>query len=405
MTPRRKRTPSDPQSGLLELLHVAGSGTLLLFGAVFWLLGLHGAALVEGAYVTFTLATLLWLQLSPRSFRVVVWLHVVIVCLVPLGVSTALGGPEPSGGFGVWGLIGPLAAMMFLGRRAAWVSGVVFVGTLLVGALLPVGSGHAWVTVPPMWVTHALGVANIAGASILSLATLAWFVRRLRFEQERADGLLLAVLPVEIGAALRRLGGQRSVGGEGATILLADIVDLRPLFARLTTDEISDVLHSLFAHFDDLAARYGVARLRAPNEAFMVVFGLPDPNENHARDAALLALEMRAAVASRRFAGHRVELRIAINSGPLLPGAEGRRRFIYDIWGRALSLAARMESRAEPGCILITRDSFELLDGEFICRPAGLRTSRASGRVEIWDLLDHRDRATSLDKPARGADQ
>lgn len=391
MTRRRKRLASDPQLGLLELLHMAGGGTLLLFGTGFWMMGLHGAALVEAAYVSFTIGTLLWLQVSPRAFRSVVWAHVIIVTLVPMGVSITLGGPAASGGFGVWGLIGPLAAMMFLGQRATIVAGCVFLATLVVPALYTPAPFEPWIAPPPAWATRVLGVANVAGASILSLATLAWFVRRLRFEQERADALLLGVIPREIARALRGLKQHRVGAGEGATILVAEIAELSPIAAQLSPPEIRDLLHSVFSHFDDLAAGYKAERVRTLDDSFMVVFGLPEPYADHARDAASLALDMRTAVASQRYAGQRVELLVGINSGPLTPGTSGRRRFIYDIWGRALSLAARMESRAEPGCILITRDSHDLLQHEFLCRKTSLRTSRASGAVETWDLLDRRE--------------
>jgi adenylate cyclase len=391
MTRRRKRLASDPHLGLLELLHMAGGSTLLLFGAGFWMLGLKGAALVEASYVCFTIGTLLWLQVSPRSFRPVVWLHVIIVTLVPMGVNITLGGPMDSGGFGVWGLIGPLAAMMFLGRRATWIAGGVFVATLVVPALVPPGLTSAWITVPPLWVTRVLGVANIAGASILSLATLAWFVRRLRFEQERADALLLSVLPREIGRALRGARPHRGSQGAGVTMLVAEIVELSPMCAKLGALEVRDLLHSVFSHFDVLAARTRAEVVRTMDESYTVIFGLPEPYEGHARDAALLALAMRAAVASQRYAGQRVELRIAINSGPLGHGVAGRRRFIYDTWGRTLSLAARMGARAEPGCILVTQDSWELLREEFLCRESPVRTSRASGALRTWDLLDRRE--------------
>jgi adenylate cyclase len=397
MTRRRKRLASDPQLGLLELLHMAGGGTLLLFGTGFWMMGLYGAALVEAAYVSFTIGTLLWLQVSPRAFRSVVWAHVVIVALVPMGVSITLGGPAQAGGFGVWGLIGPLAAMMFLGRRATWIAGGIFLGTLVVPALFTPAPVDRWITAPPEWVTHVLGVANIAGASILSLATLAWFVQRLRFEQERADALLLSVLPREIVRALRGLRHHRVGSGEGATILVAEIAELCPIAARLTPLEVRDLLHAVFSHFDGLAAGYKAERVRTIDDTFTVFFGLPEPYADHARDAAALALEMRSAVASQRYAGQRVELRIGINSGPVSPGVVGRRRFIYEIWGRALSVAARMESRAEPGCVLITRDSHELLQHEFLCRKTSLTTSRASGSVQIWDLLDRRE---EIERPA-----
>lgn len=367
---------------------MAGGGTLLLFGVGFWILGLYTPSVVVGSYGLLTLFTLVALQVSPGLFRPVVWMHVVVVSLVPFGVSLGLGGLLQSGAYMIWGLIGPLAALMFLGRRATWIASALFLCCLVVAGAVPVSPSLSWVTLPPPWLGPSLGVANIAGASILCLATLVWFVRRLRIEQERADGLLLGVLPPAIAHGLRARQHHKGERGSGATILVADIVELRSLCQRLQAAEVADILNAVFVHFDGLAGRYPVVRTRTLGDTFMVVAGLPESNPHHARDAALLALELRAAVASRRFAGHRVELRIGINSGPVLPGAAGRRRFIYELWGRALSLAARLEANGEPGCILLTMDAWEAVSKEFRGRPTGLRTSRASGGVDIWELLD-----------------
>jgi adenylate cyclase len=385
-----KRSSKDPQHALLELLHIAGGGTVLLFGAVFWFLDLRGAAMVETVYGLFTLSTLCWLMLSPRAFRAVVWLQAVGVSFVPLGVTLALGGPEASGGFGVWGLLGPLAAMMFLGRRGTWIATGVFLATLLAGAVVPPAPPGPWFQPPPRWLVHSLGVANIAGGSMLAMATLSWFVRRLRFEQRRADALLMSTLPPELG---RALAGRPEHGSSlhGVTVLMVDIVDLGSLGARLGAGEMADLLSGLFGHFQRIAGRFSCMSVRTMGEAFLVVFGLPEANPRHALDAAELALAMRGAVASRRFAGHRVELRIGLSSGAIPPGSAGRRRFIYELWGRTVSLVARMEARGGPGCILVTQASWELLHADYRLRPSGLRTSSASGSVEAWDLLERKD--------------
>ncbi len=391
MTRARKRAASDSHLDLLEVLHMAGGGTLLLFGVAFWLLGLYTPSVVVGSYGVLTLLTLVVLQFRPDLFRPVVWMHVVVVSLVPFGVSLGLGGLLASGAYMIWGLIGPLAALMFLGRRATWLAGGIFLVCLVMSATIPVSPALAWVTLPPRWLAPALGVANIAGASILCLGTLVWFVSRLRFEQERSDGLLLGVLPPSVSAALRARRPGRGDRQHGVSILIADVVDLEPLSQRLGAAEVADLLSSVFQHFEGLASRYPVAKVRTVGDAFLVVAGLPEPNPHHARDLALLALEMRAAVSSRRFAGHRVELRIGINSGPASPGVMGRRRFIYDTWGRAVSLAARLEASGKPGCILLTQDTWDRVRTEFRARSTGVRTSKSSGAIEIWELLDQID--------------
>jgi guanylate cyclase len=147
------------------------------------------------------------------------------------------------------------------------------------------------------------------------------------------------------------------------------------------------MLNAVFSHFDELAARYGMEKIKTIGDAYMVVAGVPESDPRHAHQAARLALDMRAAVASRRFAGHRIDLRVGINSGPVVAGVIGRRKFIYDVWGRAVNMASRMESQGEPGCIQLTRETWEMIRDEFDCRAMGERQLKGYGPVEVWTLL------------------
>jgi class 3 adenylate cyclase len=385
MQPSRKHSVDSMQS-LLELLHLAGGCTVLVFGVFFWVLGMRGAALVEVVYGTLTLSTLVVLRFRSGSFDSVVWLQVLVVSFVPLGVSVFLGGLLGAAGFMVWGIIGPLAAMMFLGRSATWISGGIFLGCLVLSALLPAEA--PWVTPPPRWFVPALGVANIAGASILALGTLSWFVRRLRSEQERADLLSLSILPPEVGRLLRGSSTGKPRFPHGASILQADIVDLQPLMEQLEDVELADLLTAVYAHFDELASGLPLMRVPTMVDTYMVIAGMPEPSPQHARHAAELALAMRRAVSSRRFAGQRIELRVSISSGPVRSGARGRRRFIYELWGRAASLASRMANGDEQGCIMVTEDAHALLARDYRLRPTKLRTSSSTGGVAVYELLD-----------------
>ncbi len=396
MPVRQQPHSPHPQLALLELLHVAGGLSVLAFGALFLLFGMRGPAAVEASYTLFTACTLAWLHFTKRGFHAVVWMHVIIVVLVPFGVSVGLGGLMPSGGFMVWGLIGPLAAMMFLGQRATWVSGGLFLAALTTSAVVPTFEGSPWVTLPQAWMMPALAVANISGASILVLATMYYFVQRLRHEQDRADALLLGLLPLDVARVLASRRGTVGRQGSGASVLYAAIADFTPLCDRLAPSEVIDLVNALFLHFDDLAAAFGLERANTAGDAYMVIAGVPKVNHRHAHDVSRLALAMRAAVASRRFAGQRIDLRVAINSGPVAAGSIGRRAFLFDVWGRAVNLASRMESDGEPGCIQITRESWQLVNDEFVCRPAGSRTLLASGAIEVWDLLDDKAALASL---------
>jgi adenylate cyclase len=115
---------------------------------------------------------------------------------------------------------------------------------------------------------------------------------------------------------------------------------------------------------------------------------VPTPRADHAHALALVALEMLAALREdEELAQLGLELRIGINSGPVIAGVIGRKRFLYDLWGDAVNTASRMESHGTPGRIQITRATFDLLADEFECEPRGTIVVKGKGEIEAWYLL------------------
>jgi len=103
-----------------------------------------------------------------------------------------------------------------------------------------------------------------------------------------------------------------------------------------------------------------------------------------------LALDMQAAVAEQTFGDQQLAFRIGINSGPVVAGVIGRKKFIYDLWGEAVNLASCMESQGQRGAIQITRRTFELIKDEFVCEARGAIDVKGANHVEIWHVLGRR---------------
>jgi adenylate cyclase len=332
-----------------------------------------------------------------RNFGQFLLVGQVAILLAPTLSMIPLGGFLDSGGVGLWGILAPLGALVFSDVRTAarWYVAyvVVFLASGIAGELL----GGVSPAVPEWFTSTMLGLNVIVGGTIVFtlLAVFASERRQaltaLRAEQARAESLLLNILPRSIADRLK--AETRTIADQfsSASILFADVVDFTPLSERLPPAEVVGLLDRLFSHFDVLAERHGLEKIKTIGDCYMVAAGVPSPRPDHARALALMALEMQAAMRSVDEVGHLgLELRVGINSGPVIAGVIGRKRFLYDLWGDAVNTASRMESHGTSGRIQITPETKELLEDEFVCERRGTILVKGKGEMEVWYLIGRR---------------
>ena len=96
---------------------------------------------------------------------------------------------------------------------------------------------------------------------------------------------------------------------------------------------------------------------------------------------------MQAAIAERLFGGRQLSFHIGINSGPVVAGIIGRKKFIYDLWGEAVNLASRIESHGRSRSIQITRNTYELIKDAFDCETIGRVDVKGAGSMEVWHVI------------------
>ena len=106
------------------------------------------------------------------------------------------------------------------------------------------------------------------------------------------------ILPRSIAERLKAASQTIADHFDAASILFADIVDFTPVAQRLPPAEIVGILDQLFSRFDTLVERHGLEKIKTIGDCYMAAAGVPDPTPDHARRAALLALDMRDAVAT-----------------------------------------------------------------------------------------------------------
>ncbi|WP_437761726.1 adenylate/guanylate cyclase domain-containing protein [Sorangium sp. So ce281] len=206
--------------------------------------------------------------------------------------------------------------------------------------------------------------------------------------QERSDRLLLNILPRTIADQLKEHEQLIAEHFEEVTVLFADIADFTPLAARLPPAELVGLLNRMFSSFDQLAEQHGLEKIKTIGDAYMVVGGLPAQRPDHARAIARMAIAMTHTV--RQFVGDDGEpfqLRIGINTGPVIAGVIGKKKFSYDLWGDAVNVASRMESSGEPGRIQVSEASYSLLARDFLLEERGLVAIKGKGAMKTYWLI------------------
>jgi guanylate cyclase len=332
-----------------------------------------------------------------RDFPWLLRVGQVDILLAPTLSMIPLGGFIAAGGVGLWAILAPLGALVFSDVRAAvrWYVAyvVVFLGSGIAGEII----GPVWEPLPRWFTTTMLALNIVVGGAIVFTLLAVFASQRsaalaaLRVEQAKAENLLLNILPSSIADQLKAQTQPIADQFVSASILFADVVDFTPWSERLPPADVVGYLDHLFSHFDELAERYGVEKIKTIGDCYMVAAGVPTPRPDHARALALMALDMLEAMRSNDEVGHLgLELRVGINSGPVVAGVIGRKRFLYDLWGDAVNTASRMESQSTPGGIQITRATYELLKDEFVCRRRGTIVVKGKGRMETWYLVGPR---------------
>jgi adenylate cyclase len=402
------RDDDDTRSSkaLLVLISVLILPISLLWGNLYLALGAPSGLL---AFVYFAVSLgAIAVFTRTRDFALLLRIELLDILFAPNLSMIPLGGFVTSTGVGVWGILAPMGALVFGGVRAGirWYIAflAVFLGSGVAGEVL----GN--ISPLPGWFTSTMLALNIAVGGTMVFTLLAIFAKQrqnaltaLRIEQEKAESLLLNILPRSIADRLKADSQTIADQFSSASILFADVVDFTPFSERLPPADVVGILDHLFSHFDTLADRYGLEKIKTIGDCYMVAAGVPSPRPDHARALTLMALDMLEAMRSSDDVGHLgLELRVGINSGPVVAGVIGRKRFLYDLWGDAVNTASRMESHGTSGRIQITRATYELLADEFECEPRGTISVKGKGEMEAWYVLGRRPSRAPSGQPEPG---
>ncbi|MEM7033316.1 MAG: adenylate/guanylate cyclase domain-containing protein [Chloroflexota bacterium] len=217
------------------------------------------------------------------------------------------------------------------------------------------------------------------------------YLAQLKAEQEKSERLLLNILPKPIAERLKQNEGTIADSFFDVTVLFADIVGFTPLSAQVGAEELVALLNDIISTFDQLAEKHDLEKIKTIGDAYMVVGGLPTPSSNHAQAVADMALDMQAAIANfKNLAGETLQLRIGIQTGPVVAGIIGTTKFSYDLWGDTVNVASRMESHGIPGRIQVAAETFERLQSSFKFETRGTIEIKGKGNIQTYFLMDRK---------------
>ncbi len=208
-------------------------------------------------------------------------------------------------------------------------------------------------------------------------------------EKERSDSLLLNILPREVADELKKRGKASIRQYEMVSVLFTDFKGFTSIAEKITPVELVRELETCFLRFDEIIEKYNIEKIKTIGDAYMAAGGIPIANQTNPLDVVLAGLEMQQYMnelkAAKKAAGNPYwELRLGINTGKIIAGVIGKKKFAYDVWGDTVNTASRMESSGEVGKVNISGKTYELVKDFFECEHRGKVTAKGKGDIDMY---------------------
>jgi adenylate cyclase len=363
----------------------------VIWGALY--LALLGPTLTM--FITFGFTAVIGVALmvffATRQIEMLLYPFFLMILWNPIAMQWSLGGFSASGVVMTWSILAPVGALMFQTVRIALWWFAAYLGLIAISLVFD-GQVQQWAKPVSHDVSMLFFGMNLIGPSIAIIVSMTYFVHAFQKAHERSEELLLNILPAPIAERLKE-ENEETIADDFSevTILFADIVDFTKLSGRTSPHALVDMLNKVFSAFDHLTERHGLEKIKTIGDAYMVVAGLPVVRPDHAEATANMALDMLAEMPRlREEIGEPLGLRIGINSGPVVAGVIGDRKFAYDTWGDSVNIASRMESQGMENRIQLTENTYAHLRDEYVCEERGMITVKGKEPMMAYFLVGKR---------------
>lgn len=207
-------------------------------------------------------------------------------------------------------------------------------------------------------------------------------------EKQRSDNLLLNILPKDTAQELKDRGKVKAQRFESVSILFSDFEGFTRYAEHLPPEDVVTAIDFYFSKFDKIIEKFGLEKIKTVGDAYMCAGGLPLPTEDHAFKVVLAAIEIMKFVNEVKVNSNeplaQFDIRIGINTGPVVAGVVGSKKFAYDIWGDSVNIASRMESCSKPGKINISENTYTLVKDKINCKFRGNIEVKNRGELAMY---------------------
>ena len=215
-------------------------------------------------------------------------------------------------------------------------------------------------------------------------------------ERNRSDSLLLNILPEETAQELKINGKVEAKRFESVTVLFTDFKDFTKYSESLAPEKLVKSIDFYFSRFDEIIEKYDLEKIKIVGDSFMCAGGLPFPTVDHALKVTLAAFEIMQFVEDTKLINNseivHFDVRIGINTGPVVAGVVGTKKFAYDIWGDTVNVASRMETSSKEGKINVTENTYLLIKNYFDCEFRGQIEVKNKGTMKMYFVNSIKDR-------------
>lgn len=208
--------------------------------------------------------------------------------------------------------------------------------------------------------------------------------RQIEREKERVEKLLLNIMPRQVYEEFKSFGVVTPQLYRDVSVLMLDFVGFTQLVETMDPTVTVGELNDIFTAFDRIAEQFGAERIKTMGDAYIAVAGLPDPSPDHARAVAACAIRFIRYLERRNQSHpHRWQCRVGIATGAVVGSVVGIQKYVYDVFGPAMNLAARLQSMAEPNTVLAHEKMKAALIDEFRLTDLGVREVRSFGDLRL----------------------